>query len=322
VPDSFRKPKPKYRYNTPRTGTPNSASRNSPDHRDKGLTPDRPSLAEPKPLDDQGGNPGDPDPPPGDDGDWGDDPGDGVYCNCCGYPWYNCMWMRCWSPMWWWYWGCDYGWWCNYWRPAWFTTYVSYHRYYDYESYYPSIYSAAAHMVDPSSDAITYLDEGAALFRNGQYLEALHQFRLATLADLTFAIAKFAYAQGLFALGIYEYAAYEIRLGLEIMAEWPEIGGDVKLLYGDVKDFEQQLQALKAHLEIQPDDEDARTVLGYVLFFSGDLAGAEEAFLKLHLSQDRGNTSVASLFLSSIAKIKERLDSAQDPAPSTVTYKN
>lgn len=228
--------------------------------------------------------------------------------------------------MWWWYWGCDYGSWCGYWGPTWYTSFVTYHRYYDYESYYPSIYSAAAHMVDPSSDALAYLDEGAALFRNGQYLEALHQFRLATLADLTFGIAKFAYAQALFALGIYEYAAYEIRLGLQLLAEWPEIGGDIKLLYGDPLDFEQQLQALRAHVEIQPMDEDARLVLGYVLFFSGDLYGAEEAFQKLALSNDRGNAHVAGLFLDTITKIKDKMSSpdAADPVgqiKSTVTYK-
>ncbi len=163
--------------------------------------------------------------------------------------------------------------------------------------------------MDPTSESLEYLDEGANFFREGKYQEALHMFRLATLADLNFAIPKFAYAHALYALGMYEYAAYEIRLGMCLMPDWPEMGGDLTLMYGDPADFEEQLSALRAHIEIMISDQDALLVLGYVSFFSGDLNTAEESFKEFEFSTDRDTAYTAELFMNTIQTIKEELAS-------------
>jgi len=203
--------------------------------------------------------------------------------------------------------------WENYWYPKkWGTYFVEYHNQYDYVNTYPNIYSPPAMVLDPNTQIIDYLDQGAEFFRIGEYLEALHMFRLATLVDLNFAVPKFAYAQALFALGIYDYAAYEIRLGLELLPEWVEIGGDITLMYGDIANFEEQLSILKTHLMLYPDDEDAILVFGYVSFFSGDLYIAQKAFEALSTSNLKTNQETAVLFRSMIDNIKG-LILAQDP---------
>jgi len=307
LPQSMQNARPDFNY-TPRTPRPKNEEK--PKTRQDTIAPEAPSVSEANPID-----PEDPPPEedPGDDPDedetWPDD-GETICCSCCGCPWWDCIWFQFWSPICWGYWGNDCGFWNNYWNPLWYPSYANYHTYYDFDEYYPSIYTPAALTIDPTSEAIEYIDAGTALFRNGQYLEALHQYRLATLADLSFAVPKFAYAHALFALGVYEYAAYEIQMGLYLLPEWPEMGGDLKLMYGDTGDFEQQLSALKAHLEVSSGDEDALLVLGYVLYFSGELYGAEEAFSYLVLSQDLDTLYAAERFMESITNIRQSMESA------------
>jgi len=217
------------------------------------------------------------------------------------------MWCRYWSPVYWWY--CDYDpyYWDSYWRSDWDNSLLEFHDNYDFDEHYPSIYTPPALMIDPTSRAIEYLDEGAALFREGRYLEAFRKFRMAKLVDLTFGVSRFAYAHGLFALGIYDYAAFEIREGLRLLPEWVALGGDLKLMYGEEQDFVEQWDALVVHLKVLPRDEDALLVLGYVAFFSGDLYLADKAFEKLSTSVDLDTASAASLFTEAIAAIKEKL---------------
>jgi hypothetical protein len=243
-------------------------------------------------------------------GDNGDDNDDYViiYCYYCGCPWWDCPWCHYWSPMYWYYCRYDDYYWRNYWNPGWTTIFNEFHATYNFEDYYPSIYTPPALILDPTSLSIEYLDEGAELFRSGKYLEALHKFRLATLADLNFAVPKFAYAHALFALGIYDYAAYEIRLGLALLPEWVDMGGDLKLMYGNPDDFQQQLSALKAHLRAWSGDEDALLLLGYVSYFTGDVYLAEKVFTRLKASFSQETVYVADLFTTSIGKIKESLE--------------
>jgi tetratricopeptide (TPR) repeat protein len=218
--------------------------------------------------------------------------------------------------MYWCYYGYDHHYWNHCWYPKrWGTYYIDYHYYYDFVDTFPNIYLAPSLALDPTSQAIAYLEEGAELFRNGEYLEALHKFLLATLADLDFAVPKFAYAQALFALGVYDYAAYQIRLGLSLLPEWLEIGGDIKLMYGDVAHFEEQLAALITHIRVWPADEDAILVLGYVSFFSGDLYMADKVFKELSTSLDQENQFVAGLFLTAIDQIKVQIQT-MDPNSS------
>lgn len=303
---------PKTRPPSERPTRPSSRTR-----QDDGIIkiPSDPGATTPEDVPGSGGDDPGGDPGGGDDGGGDDDrdPDIIIYCHCCGLPWWQCMWCHYWTPLYWHYCCYDPYYWEDYWYcKKWKHSFVEYHHYYDFVTEYPNIYTPPALTLDPNSEAIQYLDEGANLFRNGHYLEALHQFRLATLVDLNFAIPKFAYAQALFALGIYDYAAYEIRLGLDLLPDWLEIGGDVRLMYGNTADFDEQLAALTSHLKVWPDDEDSILVLGYISFFSGDVYMAQKAFEKLTASFTYNNRYIAGLFLEAIENIKARI-AAQDP---------
>ena len=266
----------------------------------------------------QGGDPGGngdpppddppPDDPPQDPPDDDDDHYIIIYCPCCGHPWWDCIWCHHWTPYFWFYYGYNSYWWDHHWYAGKLgAVYHEYHNYYDFETTYPNIYSIPARVLDAEEQCIALLDEGADLFRQGLYLEALHKFRMAALTDLDFAVPKFAYAHALFALGMYDYAAYELRLGLELLPDWVEIGGDLKLMYGDEADFEEQIKALMAHVTQVPADEDALLVLGYVGYFSGDLYLAEKAFRALADIPTDTAEWASTLFLDAIEKIKALL---------------
>jgi hypothetical protein len=331
----LQKPKPRYKYEprTPGKETvrqlleiPNAPTADVPETRKKfpgeraDQSPQNPDVAPYQDFPDggggggngnggnngyggNGGGGGDGDNGKGDKGD--KDPDVIIYCHYCGCPWWHCIWCHYWCPMLWWYFGYDHDYWYGYWNHAWNKHLFHFHEHYDFDHYYPSIYTPPAFIIDPTSEAIEYLDKGAELFMEGKYLEALHMFRLATLVDLNFAVPKFAYAHALFALGLYDYAAYEIKLGLYLMRDWPEIGGDLKLMYGDPADFDEQLAALMAHLKVWPNDEDALLVLGYVSYFTGDLYLAEKVFERLILSSSNNTAYAAGLFMDGIQRIKE-----------------
>jgi hypothetical protein len=233
-----------------------------------------------------------------------------IHCYCCGHPWWDCRWCHYWSPVCWVYCGYDWYFWDTYWRPGWDACFIEFHNTYNFTDYYPSIYTPAAFLIDPTSLAIEYLDQGAALFREGRYQEALEYFRLAHLADLDFAIPRFAYAHTLFALGHYDAAAEEISIGLDLLPEWMDMGGNLKLMYGREADFDDQLSALYHHLKIHPHDEKALLVLGYVSYFTGDIYLAEKVFDQLSLSLERGINMTAEIFRNAIWRIKDRLIAA------------
>lgn len=304
VPDSMRKARPQFRYEPkPRSKKPSGGI---------GITPGKSGSAAPgigasrKNDNGSGGNGGNGG--NGNNGNGDDDDNDRdvviIYCHCCGCPWWDCAWCRFWSPIYWCYCGYDYYYWQHYWNHSWNKRFAHFHSHYDFSGAYPSIYSSQALMIDPQSEAIRYLDEGAALFREGRYLEACEKFRLATLVDLDFAVPKFAFAHGLFALGLYDTAAFEILRGLAIMPEWIEVGGDLKLMYGDPNDFEEQKNGLIAHLKLHRDKENALLVLGFVSYFSGDLYLAEKVFQRLAASSSADTAAASALFLNAVERIK------------------
>lgn len=311
-PSSMGTRRPDFKYKNPKVQTPGTKMRRNNKAKSPSF-PQKPGASDLRPLPQD-----DPDPDP----DPGEDPNNNggnnneeeenktivIYCSCCGCPWCECMWCHYWTPVFWCYYGYDPYYWNDFWySKKIYTIFSQYHDQYDFENSFPCIYSLPAMILDPTAEAIAFLDEGAELFRAGQYLEALHRFRLAALTDLNFAPPKFAYAHSLFALGMYDYAAYEIRLGLRLLPEWVEMGGDIKLMYGNLDDFTEQLKALYAHLKLFRDDEDAILCLGYVSFFSGDLYMAEKAFMALKGLASQSASENSSLFLNAIQKIKEQL---------------
>ena len=349
VPPSLRVDKPSFRYERPDTSSrvktlPRSRAPNGPRARPRrgrgdGLPSADPKKYEKVPKGDNDDGNAEPPPGDGDDGNGDDDEDEDdidIYYYYCGW-WGNPYWYYgCWY-----YWDDDCYWWYGYpmvcrYRPAYyywdyFPYYWGWYPYwwdYDGDTYWddhsspaygpnPEEDSAVAPPEEPPLDdetaaSMEYLAEGGRHFRAGEYLEALSAFSRAKLADLDAAQPKFLYAQALFALGLYRAAAGEIRRGFELMPEWPERGGDVTKLYGDPKDFEEQLAALKVYLELSDSDEDGLLLLGYETFFSGDLFAAEQAFRKLEDSSLEANARIAEAFLAVIEDLKKDL---APPAP-------
>ena len=191
--------------------------------------------------------------------------------------------------------------------------YISYPNYVNYAApqdeptdYYTEQQDPASETPPPPLAAGTkeLMDQGMEFFKEGRYIDAFSMFSRATLADLNAPLARFVYAHTLFALGLYDDAAGEIRFGLALMPEWPEVGGDLKQLYGEVKDFDAQMAALKAHLKVRGEDENALLVLAYTSYFTGDLYAAEKAFEQIADSSNPETASAAGLFQTVIQKIK------------------
>jgi tetratricopeptide (TPR) repeat protein len=170
-----------------------------------------------------------------------------------------------------------------------------------------------------NSNAMALMEEGANLFKAGDFVGALEAFRKAVLAEKANAVPKFAMAHALFALGEYEYAAFMIRRGMEILPSWPSVGADLRDLYGNPDDLMEQSIALQVYRDSHPDNLEATLLHAYVSFFSGDLDGAEEQF-RATAALDAADT-VAPLFLTRITEIRGLLEEqgveAEDPSELT-----
>ncbi len=163
--------------------------------------------------------------------------------------------------------------------------------------------------------AITWLESGARKFKAGQFEEAADAFRRAMLLEPRNAVPKFALGHTLFALGDYTNAAFMLRRGMQILPQWPSVGTSLHELYGNPDDLAEHTIALRIFLDAQPGDGDARFLLGYVSFFSGDLDAADAAFQSVAATNP---TSVETqAFLGRIAEIRAALpaDVVEVPTP-------
>lgn len=167
-----------------------------------------------------------------------------------------------------------------------------------------------------NESAITWLESGARDFKAGHFETAADAFRRAMLLEQDNAVPKLALAHALFALGDYTNAAFMIRRGMQILPQWPTVGTSLHELYGNPDDLAEHTIALRVHLDAHPDDGDARFLLGYVSYFSGDLDGAEAAFQSV-IAANPGNAETQA-FLNRIAEIRATLpaDVVEVPAPS------
>jgi hypothetical protein len=169
-----------------------------------------------------------------------------------------------------------------------------------------SDFAAELEQLSKNDGAMNQLKAGSEAFKNRDYLGASDAFRKAMLAERNNSVAKFAMAHAQFALGEYGYAAFLIRRAMELRPNWPAIGSDLRDLYSEQADLEEQTLALDSFLKSHPDDLDAWMLSGYVAFFSGDLEKADDAFSGV-LAKD-ANDSVASAFEKRIDEIKKLLE--------------
>lgn len=126
-----------------------------------------------------------------------------------------------------------------------------------------------------------YVKLGDAYFDDGRYMESADSYLRALAYVPNSPSVYFALADALFAAGDYHYAAYAIRKGVTM--DETLVGSDVdkRTFYKDPALFLKQEARLEEWVKEHPRDGDAWLVLGYNRFFSRDLAGAREAFLKV-----------------------------------------
>ncbi len=167
---------------------------------------------------------------------------------------------------------------------------------------YPATITAAVDALDKNSSASTLMRQGGELFRGRDYLEAAKSFRQAIPLDVDNALPRFSFAHALFALGDYENAAYSIRRGLDLMPDWVSSGNNLWAAYGDARDFRDQRSALASWCKLNPTDGESLATLGYVDFFTGNLAGAKTAFTKLQ--ELRPDDPIAPFFLTELARVE------------------
>lgn len=157
-----------------------------------------------------------------------------------------------------------------------------------------------------NESAMSQLQTGVTAFRNRDYLGASDAFRKAMLAERNNSLAKFAMANAQFALGEYGYASFLIRRAMELRPNWPWIGSDLRDMYSEPDDLEEQRLALDSFITTHPDDVDAKMLQGYVAFFSGDIEAAESAFDAVLEKQPVD--SIATAFKKRIGEVKELLE--------------
>lgn len=146
---------------------------------------------------------------------------------------------------------------------------------------------------------------GFACFRDRDYLAAATWFRQAIPLEPDEGLPRFAFAWSLFALGDYGGAMYSLRRGLDLLPDYASSGQDLRALYGEMRDFEDQRMALASTVRIDPKDREARALLGCVLFFSGDLDGADAALRPL-LGKDGDDADpLPAHFLATIEAIRK-----------------
>lgn len=167
-----------------------------------------------------------------------------------------------------------------------------------------------------NDNAVELLEQGARLFKAGDYTAAADALRRSMLAEPGNAVPKFALAHALFALGDYDYAAFLIRRGMAILPEWPRVGTSLHELYGEPKDLEEHLIGLNVYVNSHPTAVEARFLLGYVSYFAANLDGAEAAFDEAARLRN-GQVEVAA-FQARIAEIRAQLEqTAPDPTATS-----
>ena len=135
---------------------------------------------------------------------------------------------------------------------------------------------------------------GDRLFRAGNLSRAVERYEQAADADPTSGEPLVRLAQVAVAREDYGEAANRLREAQATEPGWMLNAEDVQNLFGDPVDFAATLKAIEAHIRANPNDRNARLVLGAELYLSGRTAEAADVFRKL---ADRKPDSILAAFL-------------------------
>ena len=124
------------------------------------------------------------------------------------------------------------------------------------------------------------MSQGLAAFAKGDYERARSAFVLAADMNHGDAASRIHAAHGCFALGRYGQAVRWLREAFHLEPRLCDLPYDIRTDYGDPKDFEAQLSALKGSIAALPDEPDPLILLGYVSFYAGQRAEAHDALVQ------------------------------------------
>ena len=119
-----------------------------------------------------------------------------------------------------------------------------------------------------------YLAWGEEALFNADYLGAAEAFRRAMKLRDADDYPKFQLGLSLFGAEIYDLSALAIELGLDQNPSWLHRRFNLVDAFADAETFDGLVNLLERHLIRKETDQDARFVLAYTYFFSGNLFGA------------------------------------------------
>jgi hypothetical protein len=140
------------------------------------------------------------------------------------------------------------------------------------------------------------LDEADRRFALGLYPQAAMLYQQAMKLDRNDALARFSVAHSLFALGLYKLAGQNVRHGLDAFPEWGLVDLDLRKFYVNPETFTAKLADLQRHVKANPEDRDARILLGYICYFSGQREQGTSYFREL--AQHAAGDEHAALFIN------------------------
>ncbi len=127
----------------------------------------------------------------------------------------------------------------------------------------------------PVEELINY---GSSFFKSSNYTMAAKLFKRAIEKKQDTPVVHIAYGDSLFALGKFDEATLAILEGLRVYPKYAERRINRRDFYGNPSEFDLQLQQLENYVRENPDDLNAKFLLGYNYFFTQDYAKADELF--------------------------------------------
>lgn len=145
----------------------------------------------------------------------------------------------------------------------------------------------------PWPDLIQY---GDTAFQSQEYSKAAAWFREATRQHPGRPIPHLALGHALFAMGNYRESSLALQQGLSLLPQWVGTTTDVRGFFSDRADFGRRLGDLEHHVSAHESDENARFLLAYVYYFSGQRSEALPLFWQLAWGHSR--IEAATLFVA------------------------
>lgn len=173
-------------------------------------------------------------------------------------------------------------------------------------------YEADANTAAPQPASVQAVSQGNSLFVRGRFAEARQSYLEATLADEHDGYAKLFYGLASFALNDYEAAASAMRRALTTAPELIYSPIDIRQFYGDSQEtWATHAAALQDWIDEQPADREARFLLGYLYFATGE--PSRGLALMQRLADESPADELAALVRDAAKQALTNQESANEP---------